>query len=36
MAVLVTAIHGLTAAPKTWVRGTSPRMTVIPAIQRFC
>ena len=36
MAVLVTAIPGLTAAPKTWMAGTSSRMTVIPAIQHFC
>ena len=27
MAVLDTAIHALAAARKTWMRGTSPRMT---------
>jgi hypothetical protein len=27
MAGLVPAIHALAAAPKTWMRGTSPRMT---------
>jgi hypothetical protein len=27
MAGLVPAIHVLAAAPKTWMRGSSPRMT---------
>jgi hypothetical protein len=28
MAALVAAIHVLPAATKTWMRGTSPRMTI--------
>jgi len=34
MAGLGPAIHVLAAGPKTWMRGTSPRMTVITASQR--
>ncbi len=29
MAGLVPAIHALQHAPKTWMRGTSPRMTMV-------
>jgi len=34
MAGLGPAIHVLATGPKTWMRGTSPRMTVITASQR--
>jgi len=33
MAGLVPAIHALAAARKTWMRGSSPRMTEITASQ---
>jgi hypothetical protein len=35
MAGLVPAIHALSVAPKTWMRGSSPRMTVIVVFSAF-